>query len=218
MHRNSQKRIYFDEAIYFITFNTIDGYPYFKENIFCEIFMKNLNVCKQLKQFELYAFNILHNHVHLLLKPGKKYNISKIIKSLKENVSCDINRVINVNDEGATPASRLRIIYKKKHMNFEQYQRKYIHKYGHNQYVMPQFKWQKSFHDHVIRNEKDFENHYNYTINNHLKHNLSENWKYTSVNYIKSMLIKGGFNHTVIFLSGEEYDIEIYDRINKRFE
>jgi len=39
-----------------------------------------------------------------------------------------------------------------------------------------------------IRDEKDFVNHYHYTVYNHLKHILPENWKYTSLN-----CEKGGF-------------------------
>ena len=180
MHRDSQKRIYLDEAIYFVTFNTKDGYPFFEEDLFCEIFMDNLKICKMSKRFELCAFNVLYNHVHLLLKPGK-YNISKIIKSLKENVSCDINRVMNVN-EGATPASRLREIYRKKRMDLERYRKLFIKKYGRNTQLIPQFRWKKSFHDHIIRNERDFANHFQYAAYNHLKHGLDEDWRYISAN------------------------------------
>ena len=60
---------------------------------------------------------------------------------------------------------------------------RFILKYGPNQVKFPKFKWQKSFHDHIIKNSKDFENHYNYTIFNFQKHNLPENWEFTSLNY-----------------------------------
>ena len=59
----------------------------------------------------------------------------------------------------------------------------FIKKYGKNQIVISKFKWQKSYHDHIIRNAKDFENHRHYTIYNFQKHNLPESWKYTSLNY-----------------------------------
>ena len=52
-----------------------------------------------------------------------------------------------------------------------------------NPHSFPQFKWQKSFHDHVIRNQKDLENHFNYTVNNFRKHDLPENWKWNSGNF-----------------------------------
>jgi REP element-mobilizing transposase RayT len=37
---------------------------------------------------------------------------------------------------------------------------------------LPQFRWQKSFRDHLIRNQQDFDNHIEYIYNNALKHGL----------------------------------------------
>jgi putative transposase len=85
-HRNSQKRVCEDNLVYFITTNTHERFPYFKEDIFCELFIDNLKVCKKLKRFKLYGFVILPNHVHLLIEPGGKYNISKVMASLKKIV------------------------------------------------------------------------------------------------------------------------------------
>jgi len=65
-----------------------------------------------------------------------------------------------------------------------QHRQKYIVKFG-NDFHHPKFKWQKSFHDHIIRNVKDFNNHWNYTMYNYLKHNLPENWKYTGLNFME---------------------------------
>ncbi len=52
-------------------------------------------------------------------------------------------------------------------------------KHSHKQF--PCFRWQKSFHDHVIRCDEDLQNHYNYVENNFLKHNVPKNWKYSSL-------------------------------------
>lgn len=171
-----------------MTFKTYDNFPYFKEKIFCDIFVENLKLCKELKQFELYAFNILYEHIHLLLKPMGKYNYSQIMQFIKRHATRDINYVIN---EGAIRESRLRggeyekfdEIIKNHDMLLKQYRKIFIGKYGKNQYSTPQFKWQKSFHDHIIRNDDDLEKHFNYIINNHLKHGLPEDWNYTSVNF-----------------------------------
>jgi REP element-mobilizing transposase RayT len=45
---------------------------------------------------------------------------------------------------------------------------------------IPPFQLQKSFHDHVIHDEKDFEKHWYYTTYNYLKHGLAEDWAWTS--------------------------------------
>jgi len=181
IHRNSPKRIYLDGAVYFVTFRTSCGFSYFHEEIFCDIFMENLKLCKRLKEFKLYAYDLLYEHTHLLLRPGERYDISKIMKSLKENVSCDINRVMGTN-VSETLAFRLREIGVKKRLDYGKYCKRYLEEYGKGYPEFPPFRWLRSFHEHVIRNEKDFRNHLRYVMYNHLKHGLPEDWKYTSLN------------------------------------
>ena len=52
--RNSQKRFYGD-YIYFITTKTFQNFPFFREEIFCELFILNLKLAKQLKRFKLFV-------------------------------------------------------------------------------------------------------------------------------------------------------------------
>ncbi len=56
-------------------------------------------------------------------------------------------------------------------------------KYDVTQNPHPKFRWQKSYRDHVCRDDHDLQNHYTYTVYNHQKHGLPENWPYTSLNY-----------------------------------
>lgn len=184
MHRNSQKRIYQPGAFYFIVCKTKDNFEYFKEPIFCEIFIENLKVCKGLKEFKLYAFSLIYDHFNLLIQPGNKFNYSKILQALKKNVSQDINKILGVYPEGANSNSRLHKV------DITIFKQNFINKYGINQNIFPPFQWQKSFYDHIIRfhdnhlkKQKDWDYHYNYTVYNHLKHGLPENWQYTSLNY-----------------------------------
>ncbi|MEA3463807.1 MAG: transposase [Patescibacteria group bacterium] len=207
-HRNSQKRFYGDDKIYFITTITRERFPFFKENLFCELFMENLRICKKLKKFKLYAFTIIPNHVHLLLKPENDFNISKVMQSLKKSFSRDFNNFIyfannknipsNNYIEGEIHESRLQYNccwesrLQGKQYSFRQNKIFAIPKY--EKYIkqinkfknMPKFKWQQSFHDHVIRNEKDFLKHLNYIALNCVKHKLCEDetkYKWSSLNF-----------------------------------
>ena len=156
-HRNSQKRIYVQDGIYSITSNTKNWVPFFKDKLFCNIFVENLRLCKKLKGFYLYAWFLGYNHFHLLLRPNDDFNFSKIMKSLKENISCDINQIIQ-SCEGATSAARLQVGYEYK------------------------FQWQKSFHDHIIRGDDDFGEHWEYIKWNPIKHKMPDNWTYIFTN------------------------------------
>jgi len=216
LHKNSPKRIIYPGAVYYIVIKTQDNYPYFKELIFCDLFIENLRLCRQLKGFKLYGFSIIYDHVNLLIRPDECFNISKVIKSLKENVSRDINVVMGYTFEnlapnvGDTPTCRLRLgehsalsrlrgwklLFAEKNFDkkyppkdIKNYKVAFNEKFG-REIIFPKFKWQQSFWDHfirfhnnILRQEKDWDFHYNYTVYNHIKHGLPADWKYTSINY-----------------------------------
>lgn len=198
MHKNSQKRIYGD-YIYFITCDVFDKIEFFKEELFCNLWVEEMKLCKELKKFQLFAFCLNYDHFHIMTKPVNKIaNYSQIMHFLKRNFSQNVNKMMGYTQfkptifeadiekchirENCVPASddahrRLREfdeITKK-------YRLQYVSQFGDRYH--PKFKWQKSFHDHVIRDERDFENHWNYTMNNYVKHDLPENWQYTGLNY-----------------------------------
>ena len=184
MHHNSQKRFHNNRYTYFITAKTHQSFPYFKEEIFCELFVEELKLCKKLKKFELFAFGLNYDHFHLMVKPGDKANISEIMRSLKTNYSRNVNRIIDNVDSKATSRDVAFESLLENHIKYLQSLcEKFLQKHEPNQLKIPKFKWQKSFHDHIIRNQKDFDNHLHYTAYNFLKHNLPENWKYTSQHY-----------------------------------
>ena len=208
MHRNSQKRFYNKGHTYFITTKTYQSYPYFEEEIFCELFIEELKLCKKLKGFELYAFGLNYDHFHLVLRPNDEVNISKVMQSIKRNFSRDVNKIISTN-EGDIPQCRrpsgidhhnhigdnmdyrlqisrdvaFRKVGEKHFKILKNLKQQFIQKHGTSQFKFPKFKWQKSFHDHVIRNQKDFDHHCHYAAYNFIKHQLPENWKYTSLHY-----------------------------------
>ncbi len=182
-YRNSQKRIYEDGFVYFVTSKTKDSFPFFQEEIFCDLWIEELKLCKELKKFELYAFCLLPNHFHLLLKPNDKNNISEIMRSLKTNFSRNINRVISREKIHLPRKARSRDLAFVVHEQCLQKLQIQFHKKYENSFPFSEFKWQSSFHDHIIRNEKDLENHFNYTTYNFQKHGLPDNWKYTSLRF-----------------------------------
>ena len=177
-HRNSQKRFYLEGYSYFITGVTQNRFPYFKEEIFCDIFLENLKLSQGMKGFELHGWFLGYDNFHLLLSPGDEFNISKIMQNLKLNASRDINRIMElVINEGEKTFSRLHLsrieeIYRDRPKIFE-YQKQFHQKYPTPHVItFPKFQWQRSFHDHVIRNEKDFENHMRYIEKNPIKHEM----------------------------------------------
>ena len=133
--------------------------------------------------------------MNLIIHPNDEFNISKIMFSIKKQFSHNMNKIMGYIEfpynEGEQTFVRLRCkgtgsksnLINDHYKVIYNFRNQFIQKYGHDQTITPKFKWQKSYHDHIIRNAKDFKNHYNYTIYNFQKHNLPEDWKYTSLNY-----------------------------------
>ncbi len=179
-YKNSQKRYYDSSYVYFITVNTKNKQSFFREKIWCDLWIEELKILKELKPFKLFGFCLNYDHFHMLLRCDEKNNISQIIKFFKENFSRDANKIIRQTIVSATAPSRLQMNNIVKILQ-KRFYKKFIKKNNHP--VFLKFSWQKSFYDHVIRNEKDLEEHYNYCVYNFQKHDLPENWRYTSLNY-----------------------------------
>lgn len=202
-HRNSQKRIIFQDACYFITVKTFNNFPYFKESIFCppgpksirtgDLFMENLRLYKQIKGFLLYGWVLIYDHFHLMVQPEDDWSVSDVMFSIKKQFSHNVNRVmgfnkIPVNPEGGQALVRLHVCGILHHdenwlyiNKFDQYVQKlknqFQQKYQNN-HPFPKFQWKESFHDHYIRNENDFDYHMEYIAYNPTKHGLPVNWPY----------------------------------------
>ena len=213
-HRNSQKRIYGD-YVYFITCNIDAEMEFFQNEMFCELWIKELKLCKELHKFKLYAFCLNYNHFHLLLKSENAIaNYSEIMRFFKRNFARDANKIMRYSkwndrdipqtnecdipqtnecdipqtNECDIPQCRIHLgDDRDRHLRghreyiFEVRQI-FITKYG-NDSPFPKFRWQKSFYDHIIRNQQDFDEHWNYTMNNFRKHGLPDDWLYTGLNF-----------------------------------
>ena len=192
LYRDSQRRIYLKDTVYFLTSATYNRYPFFNEEVFCNLFIENLRLCKKIKGFKLYGWVLCEDHFHLLIMPGDVFNYSKVMQFLKRHVSIDTQIVMGDkneqynNNEGAIRESRLRdndelIIFNR--YKYILFILKFRFKIKHlNKLPFPIFRWQKSYHDHIIRDESDFDNHIQYIKYNPIKHNLSDNWKYVFTN------------------------------------
>lgn len=157
----SSPRRYHGQWVCFLTCVTQGRYPYFQEKILCEIRIEELKICKEIKQFLLYAFCLNYNHFHLLMRPDEKVaNISQIMQAFKKNVSQDINKIMGFYPAGANSNSRLQQV------NIDAYREEYIRSWSN----LPKFQRQRSFHDHVIRNKEDFKEYYQYARHNYLHH------------------------------------------------
>ncbi len=88
------RRYYVPNSIYFITTVTNKRLPVFKDEINIEIIFNTLNTVRSIKSFDLIAYCLLHDHLHLLIEVGEecKHNITDIIHSLKRNFTMNYKK------------------------------------------------------------------------------------------------------------------------------
>jgi len=164
------KRIYINNAPYLLTTNTKNRYPFFQEDIFCNILIDVIAECQKIKPFELISFKINPNHVHLILQPTGRFNISKIMHSIKRVSSDQINQIIS----SSNPENKYEIFEWTPRMKF--YYRLFTRKNNYLNYpVYPPFKWQPSFDDQLIRTSGELKARIIYVENQSKHHDLKEN-------------------------------------------
>lgn len=191
LHRNSQKRIYLDGAIYFITTVTHKRFPYFQELLLCELFVHDLRFAESIRHFVLHGYVVLPDHVHLLIEPQGEFNISTIMHNIKRNFSHNANIVMGFIDlennlspnEGEDDYLRLRNRHLQKteepyyhqlpNWDFlKRLREQFLTKYSTPSLEFSVFKWQRSFRDHIIRSPRDYANHLQYIHDNPAKHGV----------------------------------------------
>ena len=143
------------------------------------MWIEELRLGKKIKQFELIAFCLLYDHFHMMVRPNEKENLSEIMRSFKTNFSRNANRILGISEsEQIKIPQKLRSrdlnfgkdlgnMIKKHNNKLKNLKTKFLQKYK-SLYKFPIFQWQKSFYDHFIRNDLDYDNHWQYTTYNYL--------------------------------------------------
>ncbi len=208
--RTPQRRFYVDEAVYFVTTVTHGRSPFFQEPIFADLFVVDLWFAHKVKEFRLYGYTLVNDHVHLLIQPYGSSNISDVMGSLKRSVSRDINDMIQnrprtrisagddsnrpLPTDGETARAGIEAMRSahptlgaaalERHF---QLMRDLRARFGTGSQIgsrTTEFRWQKSFYDHIIRGEEDFSKHLEYIYGNAVKHKLTtaaEDWRWMRV-------------------------------------
>jgi len=77
---------------FFLTIKSIDGLPILLNRTYYQIILDSLKFCRENKGWEIYAYTILINHLHLVLKISEKFSLSNTIRDFKQFTS---KRILN---------------------------------------------------------------------------------------------------------------------------
>ena len=78
------KRDGYIDGLYYFTMNTLDRKPFFRDPDLCELFMLGTELTMNHYGFDLEAYCVLPDHVHLLITlPDGVYDYSQILQDIR---------------------------------------------------------------------------------------------------------------------------------------
>ncbi|OGW84406.1 MAG: hypothetical protein A2987_02275 [Omnitrophica bacterium RIFCSPLOWO2_01_FULL_45_10] len=110
-------RRYFEKGYpYFVTSITYEREPIFLNAKMCDIMLITMEYFKLLLDYKIFAYCVMPDHVHFIIQPVGKYNLSYIMQMIKGSFSRKINKIRDKNgkiwqkrfyDEGIRDAAML---------------------------------------------------------------------------------------------------------------
>ncbi len=77
------KRYNIENHVYFVTSKTKNNKQIFLNQIYSELFIKNLFYCREKYRFLLLGFVLMPDHFHALIVPYKNFTISSVMQKIK---------------------------------------------------------------------------------------------------------------------------------------
>ena len=87
------------EGLYFISFATVSWIDVFTRREYREILIESLAYCQKNKGLELYAWCVMSNHIHMIIKAGEGFVLSDILRDFKKFTSKKIVKAIEENPQ-----------------------------------------------------------------------------------------------------------------------
>jgi REP element-mobilizing transposase RayT len=91
------------EAIYFVTFTTVNWIDVFTKPLYKDILVESINYCIHNKGLVVYAWVIMTNHVHLVIE-RRTVALEDVMRDLKRHTSKAITKAIEDNPQESRKA------------------------------------------------------------------------------------------------------------------
>ena len=104
------------DGVYFISFSVKDWVDVFTRNEYKNILVENLEFCQKNKGLEIFAWCIMTNHVHLIVRAKEGFRLPDILRDFKKFTSKAIVKAIKDNIQesrkGCLPAGKAGLLEK----------------------------------------------------------------------------------------------------------
>jgi REP element-mobilizing transposase RayT len=168
---------YSKDAIYFITSCTKNRIHHFGEimdgkmqlNDFGEIAKNQLEwLEKQYPYIELHNYIVMPNHIHILMEINRVAGSGRDLTNNNDDLSNNDWETVNVGTGRGFVGTGRDLSLRRKIKSISSIMGAYKTTTSKQIHLLEnyEFSWQRSFHDHIVRNENSFNNIYNYITDN----------------------------------------------------
>lgn len=84
--------------MHFVTFTIVDWVDVFSRKVYRDIFIDSLKFCRENKEMELFAYAVMSNHVHLIIR-SRNGKLSDLIRDIKKFTAQKILKEIMTTNE-----------------------------------------------------------------------------------------------------------------------
>lgn len=91
------------QGIYFVTFAVVEWVDVFTRKDYADIVVESLRYCQQEKGLIIYAWCLMSNHIHLIIRAKEGYKFSDILRDFKKFTS---SRIIKAIEENSTESRK----------------------------------------------------------------------------------------------------------------
>ena len=110
-------RVYDQGGVYFVTFTVHQWVDVFTRRSYVDILLENLRYCQQHKGLKIYAWVIMTNHCHFIVRT-EGFKLSDVIRDFKKHTSKKIFEAIEANELESRKRWLLWLLKKEDHIWF----------------------------------------------------------------------------------------------------
>ncbi|MDF3079295.1 MAG: transposase [Sphingobacteriaceae bacterium] len=112
-----QYRVKDHDQIHFVTFTVVDWVDIFTRQIYKQVIADALNYCNQQKGFNIHAYCLMTNHLHLLISANHPFKLPDIIRDFKKHTNKKLIAEIQLEPESRRDWIMYRFQYHAKYNN-----------------------------------------------------------------------------------------------------
>ncbi len=95
----AEYRIQDQEGLYFVTLTIVGWIDLFTRKTYRDLLLESLQFCREHKGLQVYAYVVMSNHAHLIVRAGAPERLSSVLRDLKKFTAVKFLEAIQQEDE-----------------------------------------------------------------------------------------------------------------------